>query len=327
MDQTETAQALWSLINSHALARCVHVIAETAVSDALEDIPMPAAELARRCSLDADALHRMMRLLATQGVFALKEGLYSHTAASRLLRSDHPQSLRSFARMIGMPAVWNGFTQLEVVAHTGKPPLDMAGLVRYLSEHPSEASLFNQAMVAKSAAAIPVIVGSYDFSRCGVIADIGGGHGHLLHAILEHNPASSGILFELPHVIADVSGRASPRVRLVSGNFFSSDIPQADVYVLMEVIHDWADADAARILMAVRSGASRLSRLLIIESLIADTPGLHPGKLLDVIMLAVTGGRERTATECEELLRGAGFELARILPTASPYSIVEAVAS
>jgi hypothetical protein len=229
--------------------------------------------------------------------------------------------------MMGMPVIWNGFTQLEAVARTGKPALPWAGLVRYFSEHPAEASLFNQAMVAKSATAIPAVLDAYDFGSSGVIADIGGGRGHLLQAILGRHASASGILFELPHVIAEVRDRASQRLRLLSGDFFSDDLPAADVYVLMEVLHDWPDDEAQRILAGIRRVAPARARVLIVESLITDAPGLNPGKVLDVIMLAITGGRERTAEQYKGLLHDSGFTLERTLPTASYFSILEAVTS
>jgi O-methyltransferase domain len=327
MMDRETVQAVWFLINSHALVRCLHVVAEAGVADALGDRAVSAADLAHQCGLDPDALHRMMRLLAAQGIFALEDGHYSHTAGSKLLRTDHPASLRALARMMGMPVIWNGFTQLEAVARTGKPALRWAGLVSYFSEHPAEASLFNQAMVAKSATAIPAVIDAYDFAPFGVIADIGGGRGHLLQAILRRHASASGILFDLPHVIAEVRDLASERLRFVAGDFFAGEIPAADVYVLMEVLHDWPDQEARRILAGIRRVAPPRARVLIVESLIADAPGVHPGKVLDVIMLAITGGRERTAEQYQDLLRATGFTLARTVPTASYFSILEAVTS
>jgi hypothetical protein len=324
MNEPQPAHIVWGLINSHAIARCVHLIAEAGVPDALAEQPVTAAELARTCGLDADALHRVLRLLCAHGVFAQDGQRFTHTPASRLLRTDHPDSLRSFARMIGMPVIWNGFTLLDVPLRSGKPALDWAGLVSYFSQHPDEASLFNQAMVGKSGAVVPAVVEAYDFSRFGVIADIGGGRGHLLQAILQRTSAS-GLLFELPHVVADASNATSDRLQLVSGNFFQDALPVADAYILMEVLHDWRDSEAQSILRAVRRAAPGHARVLIVEALVADTPGPHFGKLLDIIMLAVTGGRERTVAEYESLLGASGFRLERVVPTASQYSIVEAV--
>lgn len=313
------------LINSHALARCLHVVAELGIADALQDEPATAADLASRTGTNPDALGRMLRLLAAHDVFACGPSGYSHTDASRLLRSDHPQSLRSFGRMIGMPVIWNGFTELGAVARSGVPALDWAGLVAYFAEHPEEATLFNQAMVGKSGAIIPAVVDAYDFGQFATIADIGGGHGHLLRAILQRNPKTSGIVFELPHVIADATEFALDRLRLAAGDFFVDPLPAADAYVLMEVLHDWADEKAIEILAALRRAAPRHARVVIIESLVTDAPGPHFSKTLDIIMLAITGGRERTASEYEALLATAGFRVERVISTRSQHSLVEAV--
>jgi hypothetical protein len=186
--------------------------------------------------------------------------------------------------------------------------------------------LFNAAMAAKSASVIPAVVGAYDFKSFAVIADIGGGRGHLLHAILENVKTAEGILFDLPHVIADASESAATRIQLHAGDFFVDPLPAADGYLLMEVIHDWSDQDAIKILKAVRKAASKDARLLIIEALVPETAGPHFSKMLDIIMLAVTGGRERTPSEYQGLLQAAGFQLERIIPTRSQYSLVESIA-
>jgi len=324
MEQAAPAQELWGLINTHTIARCIHVLAEAGVADAVGDEPRSVAELATDSGLNADALGRMLRLVSSQGVFASGPRGYVHTPTSALLRSDHPQSLRSFARMIGMPSIWQGFTDLEHAARTGRPATDSAGHFAYFANHANEASLFNQAMAGKSAAVVPAIVDAYEFRRFRTVADIGGGRGHLLQAILERAPAAAGILFDLPHVIADSSKVGSDRLRLRSGDFFNDPLPASAAYVLMEVLHDWADDKAAAILTALRRAAPADARVLIVEALVSESPGPHFGKLLDIIMLAVTGGRERTASEYERLLASTGFRLERVVPTPSQYSIVEA---
>jgi hypothetical protein len=226
--------------------------------------------------------------------------------------------------MMGMPVVWNDFTELGMVARSGMPALNWTGLVQYLSDHPGEARLFNEAMVGKSGAIIPAVVEAYDFTPFRTIADVGGGRGHLLRAILECNPPASGVLFELPHVIAECVDIASERLRLDVGDFFVDPLPAAEVYLLMEVIHDWPDDKAAKILRAIRRAAATRARVLIIETIVSDAPGPDFGKTLDVIMLAVTGGRERTAPEYQELLNAAGFRFNRVIRTRSQHSVVEA---
>ncbi|HKP28214.1 MAG TPA: methyltransferase [Gemmatimonadales bacterium] len=312
------------MITAHVVSRCLHIVAEAGVADALDDRPATAAELARATGLDADALNRMMRLLAASGVFAKEGDGWTHTPPSRFLRSDHPDSMRSFARMIGMPVVWNQFTELGSAAKTGKPALSWAGLVSYYSGHPHEARLFNEAMVAKSRGIIPAVIEAYDFRQFGTIADVGGGHGHLLQAILTAAPGARGILFDLPHVIAEAKASASDRLALQPGDFFKSPLPVVNAYVLMEVIHDWADDDAIRILSAVRRAAPPSAKVLLVEALIADD-GEHFPKVLDVVMLAVTGGRERSAAEYGALLSAAGLRLERVIPTHSQCAVLEAV--
>ena len=310
------------LVTSVVAARCLQVVAEAGVADALGDKAEPTAHLARTTGLDADALERMLRLLGAYGVFARTAEGWAHTEPSRLLRSNDPRSMRAFARMIGLPAVWNDFTELGKVARTGKPALDWAGLVSHFSEHPDESRVFNEAMVAKSAAIIPAVIAAYDFTSFGTIADVGGGRGHLLQGILAAAPSARGILFDLPHVIADADGIASERLQLVAGDFFKGGLPAADAYVLMEVIHDWADDDAVKILTAVRKAAPRGARVLLVEAIVSDE-GPPFAKVLDVIMLAVTGGRERTAAEYERLLEAAGLRLERIVPTQSQCMVIE----
>jgi len=304
----------------------MHIVADFGVADALEDEPASGAELARRTGLNADALSRILRLLVAQGVFAGNRDAYTHTPASRLLRSDHPQSMRSLARTLGMPSLWNGLTELGVAAKTGKPARDWASLVAYYAKHPDEAALFNQAMVDKSAVVVPAVVAAFDFTPYKVIADIAGGRAHLLQGILAKAPGSTGVLFEMPHVIAEAAGIASPRLRLQAGSFFTDALPTADAYVLMDVIHDWNDADSLKILAAIRKAAPKHARLLIVESLVGEEPGPHPGKTLDIVMLAVTGGKERSPSEYKALLEPAGFRIERLIPTASAYSMLEASA-
>lgn len=324
MDKMPPAQMLWGIINSNVLARCVQVIAEYGVADALADRPLTAAELAAQTGMNADALRRMLRLLAAHEVFTQEGDLYRHSPMSELLRTDHPHSLRSFAKMMNLPVMLKSYAELTQAAKTGEPAMDFAGIMEYFVSHPDESSIFNQAMADKSRNVIPAVLDAYDFSPFTVIADIGGGRGHLLRGILEQTPAASGVLFDLPHVIREAAAHESARLRIQPGDFFADALPTADAYLLMEVIHDWNDEDAAMILAAVRRAAPARARLLIIEAIVSEAPGPDLSKVLDVIMLAVTGGRERTPSEYKALLERAGFRLERTITTPSQYSIIEA---
>jgi SAM-dependent methyltransferase len=313
------------LSRAHIAARCLHVLADCGAADAIGDAAAAPAEIAERVGLDADALDRMLRLLAAHGIFVrTADGRYAHSAASRLLKTDEPGSLRSYVRMGGMPAFRDKFTDLGRTAREGQGRHNMGSLVEYFAAHPEEAAIFNTAMVSKSRTVLPAVAAAYDFGAFATIADIGGGRGHLLKRILERTPRTRGILFERQHVIADTE--PAPRLELVGGDFFADALPAADLYLLMEVLHDWNDADATAILAAVRRAARPGARVLIVEILLPDTPGPHSGKTRDIIMLAVTGGRERTQAGHAALLAAAGFELTRVLPTDSEYALVEAVA-
>lgn len=321
------ASVVADLAKAHIAARCLHVIASCGVADALGAQAATPAELAAKTGLDADALRRMLRLLAAHGIFAERGDTYVHNEASTLLRADTPGSLRSYVRMTGMPAFWDGFTALEQAARSGQPARSWAALLEYFAAHPEESAFFNEAMVAKSRGAVAAVVDAYDFSDLRTIADIGGGRGHLLRAVLERAPSARGILFELPHVIGELGAdEHSPRIVLAAGDFFADGLPAADAYLLMDLLHDWTDADAARILAGIRRAAPDGARVLIVETLVAEAPGPQFGKTLDIIMLAITGGRERTPSEHSALLQSAGFRLRTLRTTASDYSIVEAVA-
>jgi hypothetical protein len=204
--------------------------------------------------------------------------------------------------------------------------MDFAAFMEYFAAKPAESNIFNQAMEDKSRAVIPAVLAAYDFASFTTIADIGGGRGHLLQGILDKTPTASGILFDLPHVIREAAAQASNRLRLQPGDFFADSLPSANAYLLMEVIHDWNDDDSAKILAAIRRASPAGARLLIIEAMVSEDSGPDFSKVLDIIMLAVTGGRERTRSEYDTLLKRAGFRLERVIPTPSQYTIIESVA-
>lgn len=305
--------------------RCLHVIAELGIADHLDDTPRTAAALAEAVGANADAVNRILRLLAAHGIFAAENGTYSHTEASRALRSDHPRSVRAYVRMLGAPMSWQSWAALEHCARTGQASTETVfpgGMFAYFREHPTASRVFDEAMMAKSHGDMAAILPAYDFSGFKVIADIGGGRGHLLRAILEANPSAKGIIFDQPHVVADAA--ASGRLTTIGGDFFKDELPKADAYLLMNVIHDWADEESHAILSATRRAAPPHAKLLVIETVLPDSPGPHWSKFLDINMLTL-GGRERTLAEYETLFARAGFRLTRKIDTASPYSIVEAV--
>lgn len=320
-------QTIWGLATATVASRTLHVVAELGVADYIDGAPVLPKELAARCGADEGALDRALMLLAAHGVFARVGGAYTHTHASRLLRSDHPMSMRAFPRMMGMASFSASLGHLEHSVRTGEAAFGLVatdGLFAHLQRHDEEARIFDAAMTAKAAGDTAAVLAAYDFRRFSTIADIGGGRGHLLRAVLDATPDASGILFDLPGVIETVD--AAGRFAVQPGDFFVDALPAADAFILMEVIHDWDDDQAGAILSAVRRAATPGATILIIEA-VADDEVLDPvARTLDVIMLAITGGRERTSEELRQLLAGAGFRATRTLPTPSPLRIAEAVA-
>jgi hypothetical protein len=327
--QPQPHEIIWTLTNAYVPATCLHLIAELGVADQIGEQPTRAEAVAERLSVDADALDRVLSLLAAHGVFARREHAYVHTPASRLLRSDHAMSARAFPRMNGLPIMRSAFSNLEHSLRTGRPAietLEPRGFWAYLQNSRDEAQVFAQAMSAKAAGDIAAVLGAYDFSRFSTVADIGGGRGHLLQAVLDSAPRARGNHFDLPEVIdtLDISG---DRLTLLAGDFFVDPVPTADAYVLMEILHDWGDEQCVAILNAIRRAAARDATVLVIESVLADRGVDAEGHNLDVIMLAVTGGRERTDSELGELLEQAQFRNCSVIETASRLRIVEATAA
>jgi C-methyltransferase len=321
-------ELIWTLTNAYVPSTSLHLVAELGVADHIGQEPVSVEQLASCVGADPDALDRVLSLLSAHGLFARHGRRYVHTPASRLLRSDHPKSMRAFPRMNGLPFVWHAFSNLEHSVRTGVPVIETTtpgGLWAYLQDHPDEARIFAQAMTARAAGDIDAILGAYAFSRFETLADIAGGRGHLIERALDSAPGSRGILFDLPAVIETLDIRHE-RLALHAGDFFVDPLPRADAYVLMEILHDWADEQCVQILSAIRRAAAPGATVLVIENVLADR-GIDPGgHNLDVIMLALTGGRERTPGELNQLFGQSGFSDGTVIETASRLRIVEATA-
>ncbi len=321
-------ERIWELTNAAVACRCLHLVAELGVADQIADASVHVEELASRCGAAPDALDRVLRLLAAHGVFRRADGGYAQTPSSLLLRSDHPMSMRAFGRMMGLPIFWASLAQLEHSIRTGRPAIELeepGGLWAYLQDRPDEAQIFGQAMAGKAGADIAAVLGTYDFSRFGTIADIGGGHGHLLRAVLDEVPSAAGILFDLPGVIGALDVRHE-RLTPHAGDFLADPLPAADAYVLMEILHDWPDEQCIAILSAIRRAAAPGATVLVIESILDEDYADPRAQTLDIIMLYATGGRERTSQELAALFNAAGFSDGTVIHTGGPLRIAETTA-
>ncbi|HET6546674.1 MAG TPA: methyltransferase [Rhodanobacteraceae bacterium] len=327
MTDSSPFAVLQRIAGGHSVPRCLHVVADMGVADALDESPRTAAELAASVGAHPGALGRVLRLLSSHGIFEADAETFRHSPASRLLRSDHPQSMRALVRMLGFPATWAVYRELEHSVRTGRPAAEKVlpeGLWAYLGEHPELGSIFNAAMAGKAHSQVAGVINACDFSGFGMIGDIGGGSGHLLRAVLDVAPQAKGVLFDLPNVIAEAADIASDRLRLQAGDFFRDPLPVCDAYLVMEIIHDWPDEQATAILAAMRRAAPAHARLLLIEQMISADPGPDWAKMLDIHMLALLGGQQRTLQEYEVLLARAGFSFTREIETGAGVSVLEA---
>lgn len=329
------AAVMMELILNAWVAQAITTAADLGVADALAEGPLSGEQLADRVGADADALRRLMRALIGIGIFRQRgDGCYALTPLAETLRTNAPISMAGMARWVGSPQHrehWSHLTDAIRTGHPVVPALRGKPVFEYLSGEPGLAEIFNSAMTNVSEFAIVPLTAAYDFSALGTIVDVGGGHGRLLAAILQAAPNSRGVLFDLPEVVASAPELlrkygVDDRVRIKRGSFFDSAPEGGDAYVLKNVIHDWAEEDAVRILRNVRAAARAGARLLLCEFVIPDHDRDFHGKWVDIEMLVVAGALERTADEYRRLFDQAGFRLNRIVDTVSPLSIIEAIA-
>ena len=313
-----------------AVAQSIYTAAKLGIADHLAYGPKTADELAQATHGDPSSLKRLLRMLDTLGLFALdSRGAFRNTTTGEMLRSDHPSSVRQALLNNLSPMFWRPMGELYESVRSGQPAFDHIfgqSFFDWLSQHPVESDTFATSMNAATQAAVPLILSGWDFSPYGVIVDVGGGHGALLAGILSAYPHTRGLLYDLPSVTAGAralqTGPLAARCEVVSGNFFNSIPQRGDAYLLRSVVHDWNDEDALKILRNCRHAMRPGTTLLLVEYL------LNRGsitELLDLHMMVLTGGRERTLPDYQALLGQAGFRLTRVAYTAGP-AIIESLA-
>ena len=327
---------LTQIVVGSLAAQAVYVAAKLGVADLLANGPKRSDELAKATNTDAPSLYRVLRALASYGVFAEGDNQeFELTPTAELLRSDSPSSLRDMAIFMGEDWHWRVWGHTLYSVRTGQPAWEQVHGVEvfpYFEANQEASRIFDQAMTSFSSLAIKGVLEVYDFSGIETLVDIAGGHGRLLTSILEANPATKGILFDLPHVITGARERVAAsevaaRLEFATGDFFASVPEGGDAYIMKHIIHDWDDERALTILKNVKRAMKQGGRVLLVEGVIAGRNQPDLGKLLDVEMLVSPGGKERTADEYKELFARAGLRLTRIVPTKSPYSVLEAASS
>lgn len=333
MDRRTTRDSLLRLINGYQVSQAIHVAATLGIADLLDGEPRSAEELAAATGVHASALARLLRALASVGIFSQSDAGYELTPLAEHLRSNDPGSLRAWAIRAGEPDYMETWGHLLDAVRSGESPYQsLFGMSpwEYREVHPEANAIFNEAMTGLSAGVAEAVAESYDFSGIGLLVDVGGGEGVLLTAILSANPALRGILFDQPHVVAQAPAlleRAgvAARCEIVVGNFFDTVPAGADGYLLKSIVHDWDDETAGRILRVCRAAIAPGGTLFVIERVVEPGNGPDPTKFSDLNMLVMLGGRERTPEDFERLYAASGFRLARIVPTSSGFSVMEGV--
>ncbi len=314
-------------------ARCIAIAAELGLADQLAKTPMRAETLATACGVHGPSLFRMMRFLASIGIFAQNDdGTFRNTPQSDVLRPGVEGSIFPLVRQGWQDVVWQTYRSLPEGLRTGEPAFTLAhgqAFFDYLTAHPEHGAMFDESMALMSGPENDVIAKTYPFGEAKNVIDIGGGRGGLLAAVLSHHENLAGILFDQQQVIehpdALIDAGLDGRFETVAGDFFAAIPGGADVYMLKRILHDWSDNDAVRILTCVRKSLSPEARVAVIDAVIKPGNEADPNKYLDVGIMTLLQGRERTAEEFEALFAEAGLQLLRILPTEAPstMSIIE----
>ena len=330
--------AMLQLITGYWVSRAVFVFAKLGIADRLAAGPRTAADLAGDVRVDPRCLHRLLRMLAGSGVLASdRDGRFRLTPLGETLRSEVPDSMRGFAIMMVEDYNWDAWKGLGWSVETGQTAFEKVfgkRIFDYFDEHPADRKVFGESMASLSGTENPAVAAAYDFSKVQRIVDVGGSLGHLLATILRANPLLRGVLYDLPGVVAaarkDVHVTAAgvaERCELVQGDFFEKVPADADAYIMKYVLHDWEDERALAILRNCRKAMSEGGRVLAVDNVVAPGDAPHWGKMLDINMMVLGGGMERTEEEFRDLFARAGLRLVRVIPTDCPLSIVEGVAA
>jgi hypothetical protein len=328
-DPAADRQALAEVINVGLLWHCLCAIARLEVPEQLAAGPLPIPQLADAVGADRDALWRVLRLVADYDIVTFEQDRVGLTDRGRLLCRDHPSSLQAAFATVGDSDVAHRLTNTLRTGRAAAPAVLGMPYWDYLAAHPDQQALFDQAMVQRAQLLSLACVPMLDWSTSGVIADIAGGIGTLLAAVLQAAPCTHGILVDQPQVLE----RARPvlqrqgvadRCALYPGDLFDPP-PPAELYLLASVLHDWDDDHATRILTALGQSATNHTRLRIFEMLLPEDAAPHRAKMSDVLMLLMfDGARERTVGQYRDLLEGTGWQLERVVPSPGPMSVVEA---
>jgi hypothetical protein len=329
-------EGLPELAMSSLLIKAIYAVLELGVIDLVADGPRSSPEIAERAGVVPSQLHRVLRALAAIGVFSEdEEHRFALTPSGATLQSGHPTAHRELFMTIGGPTIGKALDRLPDALVSGRPAMDLAHGVPffdYYQAHPEEGTAFNRMMLAVHGAEPAAVAEAYDFGPISRVVDVGGGIGTMLINVLRRYPHVSGVLYDLPSVVEE--GRAAvtaaglaDRCEFETGDFRKAVPSGGDAYLLSHIVHDWDEQSCLTILGNCREAMGPDVKLLIVEMILPPGNEPHPGKILDLAMLALVGGQERTTDEYRELLGQAGFQLHNVVPTTTAVSILEATAT
>ncbi len=331
--ETPPPLAMLQLISGFWISRCVYVTAKLGIPDLLKEGPMTAADLAAATQTHAPSLFRLLRALAAVNVLTHDDGRFGNTPLSETLRTDVLGSLRWFAMSELGEEHYPAWGEVLHSVRTGEIAFAHAFKTEvwdFFAKHPENAQIFNNSMSGMTDQATETLHAAYSFAGIKTLMDVGGGHGHLLTSILKLNPEMHGILFDAPTVIegarSSIEGSGfADRCQLVGGDFFESVPSGSDAIIMKWILHDWTDEQSITIMRNCHRALPENGKLILVEAVVPRGNEMHFSKFIDLNMLVMTGGRERTEKEFSELYEAAGFRLTRIVPTESPFSVVEGV--
>ena len=332
IESPPTSAVLLQMMTGYWVSQAIYVAAKLGIADLVADGPVDLRRLASATATDASSLHRLMRALAGVGIFTeAAPGQYGLTPLAALLRSGTPDSMRALAITYN-EEMYRSWGELLYSVQTGGVGFEkLYGTLPfpYFAQYPEADRVFNDAMISWSNQVAGAVSSTFDFSPFRTIADIGGGHGALLAGILQRYPSANGILFDQPHVVAGAEAylrdaSVADRCSCIGGDFFQAVPAGADAYIMAQILHDWNDDRCTTILAQCRRAIPSHGKLLIVELVLPEGEEPSFGKWLDLHMMVITGGRERTAAEYGLLFQKAGFALEDIVPTAPGPSVVVA---
>lgn len=333
--QPNPAEQILQVGSGYLASISLNIAIQLNIADLLTAGPRPVADLARETHAQEDALYRVLRALASTGIFAESAPhTFANTPASDLLRTGVEGSLRDALAWWCDPYHFRIYAEFAHSVRTGQPCGDKVlgmPIFDYFPTDPAWSDVFNRAMVSFSAITVPAVLEAYDFSGIGTLVDVAGGHGQVICAVFKKYPQMRGILTDLDHVLAGAAHcirdhNLEDRVSLQTCDFFKSVPAGGDAYILKHILHDWDDHRALTILRNIYAAmGEKKGKVILIEAVMPEGNDPHLVKFLDLEMLALPGGRERTEAEYAALFERAGFRLTRIVPTKSPMSVIEAV--